>query len=213
MLFDQIKDYQIILGSSSPRRKELLKGMGINYFVELAKDVDETCPPGLPPAEIPGFLARLKSQAFPRRLSKNELLITADTIVVCRGQVLGKPADAHDAVRMLQTLSGTRHKVYTGVCLRTLHQEKCFTACSAVTFRHLSPDEITYYVDTCKPFDKAGAYGVQEWIGYIGIEHIEGSYFNVMGLPTQRLYVELSEFLKEIPGHQSPVEDSIVGGR
>ena len=198
MLLQQLKDYQVILASGSPRRKELLKGMGVNYFVELGQDVDETYPPGLPPPEIPAFLARLKSQAFPRSLPDHELLITADTIVVCRGQVLGKPAGAHDAVRMLQTLSGGRHEVYTGVCLRTRHHEKCFTACSVVAFRRLSPAEISYYVETFKPFDKAGAYGVQEWIGYIGIAHIEGSYFNVMGLPTQQLYVELSGFLEDI---------------
>jgi septum formation protein len=198
MLLSQIKDYQVILASGSPRRKELLRGMGIPYSVELGQDVDETYPPDLQPAKIPEFLARLKSQAFPRSLSDNELLLTADTIVWCSEQVLGKPVDAADAVRMLQILSGIRHEVFTGICMRTHHHEKCFTACSTVTFRHLSPTEISYYVDTCKPFDKAGAYGVQEWIGYIGIECIEGSYFNVMGLPTQRLYVELCKFLEEI---------------
>jgi septum formation protein len=198
MLLNELEEYQVILASGSPRRKELLKGMGINYLVELGRDVDETYPPGLPPAEIPGFLAKLKSQAFPRPLSDDELLLTADTIVACRGQVLGKPADARDAVRMLEILSGNRHEVYTGVCLRTRHHERCFTARSSVTFRRLSPAEIAYYVEACKPFDKAGAYGVQEWLGYVGIEHIEGSYFNVMGLPTQRLYVELSKFLDEI---------------
>jgi septum formation protein len=198
MLLNRLKDYQVILASGSPRRKELLRGMGINYVVELGQDVDETYPPELPPAEIPEFLAGLKSQAFPRELSNNELLLTADTIVACKGQVLGKPVDAGDAARMLQILSGSRHEVFTGICLRTRDREKRFTVCSAVTFRQLSPDEITYYVDTYKPFDKAGSYGVQEWIGYIGIAHIEGSYFNVMGLPTQRLYVELSAFLGEI---------------
>lgn len=198
MLLKQIEDYQVILASGSPRRKELLKGMGINFLVELGQDVDETYPPGLPLLEIPEFLARLKAQAFPRDLSDSELLLTADTIVACKGQVLGKPVDADDAARMLQTLSGNRHEVLTGICMRTRYHEKCFTACSAVTFRRLSPAEISYYVDTYKPFDKAGSYGVQEWIGYIGIEHIEGSYFNIMGLPTQRLYVELSEFLEEI---------------
>jgi septum formation protein len=198
MLLKQIEDYQVILASGSPRRKELLKGMGINFLVELGQDVDETYPPGLPLLEIPEFLARLKAQAFPRDLSDSELLLTADTIVACKGQVLGKPVDADDAARMLQTLSGNRHEVLTGICMRTRHHERCFTACTAVTFRHLSPAEISYYVDTYKPFDKAGSYGAQEWIGYIGIAHIEGSYFNVMGLPTQRLYVELSEFLEGI---------------
>jgi septum formation protein len=204
MLLNQIKDYQVILASNSPRRKELLKGMGIPYFVELGQDVDETYPPNLQPANIPEFLAKLKSQSFPRHLLNNELLLTADTIVTYKGQVLGKPVDTDDATRMLQTLSGNRHEVLTGICMRTRHHEKCFTARSVVTFRHLSSAEIAYYIDTCQPFDKAGAYGVQEWIGYIGIAHIEGSYFNVMGLPTQQLYMELGEFLTAGTNHNLP---------
>ncbi|MDR3235746.1 MAG: Maf family nucleotide pyrophosphatase [Prevotellaceae bacterium] len=196
MLLDKLKNYRVILASASPRRKELLQGMGIAYTVELCNEVDEAYPPELPLDEIPDFLARLKSQAFARPLADDELLITADTVVLCNGQALGKPTDADSAACMLQMLSGNIHKVLTGVCLRTNRREKCFTAHSEVTFRILSPDEITYYINTCKPFDKAGAYGVQEWIGYTAIEHIEGSYFNVMGLPTQRLYVELDMFLE-----------------
>jgi septum formation protein len=194
MLLHKLKDYHVILASGSPRRKDLLKGMNIPYTVVLADNVEEVYPPELPKEEIPEFLARLKSHAFPRPPADHELIITADTIVLCNGQVLGKPADAEEATQMLKMLSGNRHEVLTGVCLRTHNREKCFTARSVVTFRALSTDEIAYYVDTFRPFDKAGAYGVQEWIGYIGIAHIEGSYFNVMGLPTQQLYVELEAF-------------------
>ncbi len=195
MLLHKLKDYKVILASGSPRRRELLKGMGVDYTVELNDEVDESYPQGLLPEEVPAYLSQLKSRAFGRPLAKDELLITADTVVICNGQLLGKPLDATDAVRMLSALSGNRHEVLTGVCMRTCNHEQVFTAQSAVSFRALLPEEINYYVDTCKPFDKAGAYGVQEWIGYTGIEHIEGSYFNVMGLPTQRLYVELSNFL------------------
>ncbi len=200
MLLNTLKSYKVILASGSPRRKELLKGMGIAYTVELNQAVDETYPADLPLQEVPAFLARLKSQAFGRALDRDELLITADTVVLCNHQLLGKPADAGDAVRMLHILSGNKHEVLTGVCIRTHDRELVFTAQSTVSFRLLSSDELNYYVETCKPFDKAGAYGVQEWIGYIGIDHIEGSYFNVMGLPTQRLYVELNRFLEEMNG-------------
>jgi septum formation protein len=170
---------------------ELLKGMGIDYTVELNNEVDESYPAGMPVREVPVFLARLKSQAFGRPLADNELLITADTVVICNEQLLGKPVDRDDAIRMLQLLSGNTHEVHTGVCVRTQALEHVFCAKSEVHFRHLSVDEIEYYIKVYKPYDKAGAYGVQEWIGYIGIEHIEGSYFNVMGLPTQQLYIEL----------------------
>jgi septum formation protein len=195
MLLDKLKDYNIILASASPRRKELLKGMGIDFTIELSDDVEEVYPADLPLREVSEYLAKLKSKAFPRPLAKNELLITADTVVICNEKLVGKPVDSHDAARILQCLSGNRHEVHTGVCLRTHDSECVFTAKSTVTFRPVSSQEISYYINTCKPFDKAGAYGVQEWIGYIGIEHIEGSYYNVMGLPTQRLYVELNNFL------------------
>ena len=195
MLPDKLKTYKVILASGSPRRIELLKGMGIEYTVELNGEVEESYPADMPVREVPAFLARLKSQAFGRPLAENELLITADTVVVCNNQLLGKPVDKNDAIRMLHLLSGNSHEVHTGVCVRTQAREHVFTVKSVVHFRVLSSDEIAYYIDDYKPFDKAGAYGVQEWIGYIGIEHIEGSYFNVMGLPTQQLYVELGGFI------------------
>ncbi len=195
MLLHKLKDYKVILASGSPRRKELLKGMGIDYTVELNEEVDESYPADISLEAVPAYLAKLKSRAFGRPLAKDELLITADTVVICNGQLLGKPLDAGAAVQMLSALSGNRHEVLTGVCVRTCDREHEFTARSSVSFRALLSEEIAYYVETYKPFDKAGAYGVQEWIGYIGIEHIEGSYFNVMGLPTQRLYVELDTFL------------------
>jgi len=172
--------------------------MGIDYTVELNGEVDESYPADMPVREVPAFLARIKSHAFGRPLAEHELLITADTVVVCEEQLLGKPVDANDAIRMLNILSGNSHEVHTGVCVRTHRREHVFTVKSTVHFRSLSSDEITYYIDACKPFDKAGAYGVQEWIGYIGIEHIEGSYFNVMGLPTQQLYVELLAFVDNL---------------
>jgi septum formation protein len=196
MLLDKLQSYKVILASGSPRRKELLKGMGIHYTVELNGEVDESYPPDIPLREVPSFLARFKSHAFGRPLADNELLITADTVVVCNNQLLSKPADTDDAIRMLHILSGNHHEVHTGVCVRTRAREHVFTVKSVVHFRTLSSDEIAYYINVYKPFDKAGAYGVQEWIGYIGIAYIEGSYFNVMGLPTQQLYVELNDFVR-----------------
>ena len=195
MLLNKLQSYKVILASGSPRRKELLKGMGIDYTVEINQEVDESYPPDLPVQEVPAFLARLKSHALGRPLAGNELLITADTIVLCNNRLLGKPTNTDDAIRMLHILSGNSHEVFTGVCVRTSMRERVFTVKSTVHFRLLSSDEITYYIGAYKPFDKAGAYGVQEWIGYIGIDRIEGSYFNVMGLPTQQLYMELAEFI------------------
>ncbi len=198
LLQEKLQAYKVILASGSPRRKELLKGMGIAYRVEINQDVDESYPADMPVREVPMFLARLKSHSLGRALSADELLITADTVVICNNRLLGKPTDKDDAIRMLHLLSGNQHEVHTGVCMRTAGHERVFTVQSIVTFRALSSEEIGYYIDTYQPFDKAGAYGVQEWIGYIGIERIEGSYFNVMGLPTQRLYVELSNFVREL---------------
>ena len=195
MLLNKLQHYKVILASGSPRRKELLKGMGIDYTVELNKEVEETFPADMPLREVPAFLARLKSHAIERQLSDNELLITADTVVICNERLLGKPVNVDDALQMLQLLSGNSHEVHTGVCVRTAARECVFTVKSVVHFRTLSSAEIDYYVKIYKPYDKAGAYGVQEWIGYIGIDHIEGSYFNVMGLPTQQLYVELCKFV------------------
>lgn len=186
--------YRVILASRSPRRHELLKGLNIPFEVRL-KDTPEDFPEGLLGEEIALMLAQRKNYAFSEaELPENYLLITADTIVWLDNRVLNKPADAGDAFRMLQTLSGRSHKVYTGVFLRSKEKETGFCAESTVYFRQLTNEEIDFYVTHFKPFDKAGAYGVQEWIGYVGIERIEGSYFNVMGLPTQLLYRHLKMF-------------------
>lgn len=196
-LNEKLQSYKIILASASPRRHELLHGMLINF--ELCKlNVDEKFPKNLVEAEVPEYLSRLKSAAFPEtELSENTILITADTIVWKDEKVIEKPKDRDDAFNILSNLSGSRHEVFTGVTLRSKDRIKTFSAHSSVWFRNLSKEEILHYIDTCKPYDKAGAYGVQEWIGYVGIEKIEGSYFNVMGLPTQRLYLELEKFIEK----------------
>jgi septum formation protein len=186
-------NYQIILASQSPRRQQLLKELGLNFTIDV-REVDEVYPMHLQREEIPVYLAQLKAKAFENNIGGNQLVITADTIVWLNNQVLGKPVDFNDAFKMLQTLSGNTHTVYTGVCLKSLTKETTFWAKTNVHFKQLSDDEITYYLNTHKPYDKAGAYGIQEWIGYIGIEHIEGSYFNVMGLPVQKLYEHLKQF-------------------
>jgi septum formation protein len=185
--------YQIILASQSPRRQHLLKELGIPFKVK-TKEVEEIYPEDLKDESIAIYLAKLKAEAFASELIENELLITADTIVWLNGQVLGKPKDYNDAFRMLKLLSGNMHTVYTGVCLLSLKKEITFCSRTDVYFRHLEDHEIENYLKTHQPYDKAGAYGVQEWIGYIGVERINGSYFNVMGLPIQRLYDELRKF-------------------
>lgn len=190
---EQLKKHNIILASKSPRRQQLLKDLGLEFSVEVT-DADETYPPGLSMEEIPVFLAELKAKAFSRELVENELLITADTIVWLNGEVLGKPADKDEAIQMLRKLSNNEHQVVTGVCLKSNSRQCSFFAVSNVAFKELTDDEINYYIDRYKPYDKAGAYGIQEWIGYIGITHIEGSFFNVMGLPIQKLYTELLKF-------------------
>ncbi len=188
-----LNKYQIILASQSPRRQQLLKELGLNFSIEV-REIDEVYPAHLQREEIPVYLAQLKAKVFENSLSKNQLVITADTIVWLNNHVLGKPTDFDDALNMLQSLSGNTHTVYTGVCLKSLSKETTFWAKTDVHFKVLSEEEITYYLKTHKPYDKAGAYGIQEWIGYIGIEHIEGSYFNVMGLPVQKLYEHLKRF-------------------
>lgn len=194
-MLDNLKNYRIVLASQSPRRKELLAGLGLEYETRVLPDVDESFPPELTGGDIPMYIAREKAEAYRPSLGADELLITADTIVWLDDAVLGKPADRDDALRMLRKLSGHVHEVYTGVCLTTLRWQRAFTARTGVKFSSLDEEEITWYVDHFRPFDKAGAYGVQEWIGYIAVEHISGSYFNIMGLPVQRLYREL----KKIP--------------
>ncbi len=189
-----IQDYHILLGSNSPRRRELLAGLDLNFEVKVIPGLEEHYPPTLQPEEIPVFLARQKAEAYIPTLSDKTLLITADTIVWNQNKVIGKPKDREDAIQMLQSLSGHEHHVVTGVCLTTTEKQKAFSVVSTVKFATLTDEEISYYVDKYRPFDKAGAYGIQEWIGYIGVESINGSFYNVMGLPVQRLYQELKKF-------------------
>ena len=181
----------IILASGSPRRKQLLAQMGIETFRVISSDADETVEPGLSPARIVEILSARKAEAVADHAKPGGLVIAADTIVWHEGCVLGKPRDREQAIDMLRSLSASTHRVYTGVALTTVGWQRSFVAETAVRFAALTDEEITFYVDTYRPFDKAGAYGVQEWIGYIGVEYIAGSYFNVMGLPVQRLYQEL----------------------
>lgn len=191
IMLDNLKEYKIILASNSPRRKELLGGLGITYEVKTLPDIDESYPEDLDAEEIPLHIARNKADAYRSMMQPNELIVTADTIVWLDGMVLGKPKDEADACRMLRCLSGKTHQVVTGVCLTTLEKQKCFATVTDVTFAELTEEEINYYVSRYRPLDKAGAYGIQEWIGYIGVQNISGSYFNVVGLPIQRLYTEL----------------------
>lgn len=192
----QLSDLDIILASGSPRRRELLTGMGIPFRIADPYSMEELYPQDLTPHEVPTFLARLKSEAYPETLTTNQILITADTVVILNGQVIGKPQDREDAVRILTQLSGATHEVTTGVMLRNHQTNKILSDTSQVTFGPLSREEIEFYVDHFCPYDKAGAYGIQEWIGYIGIERITGSFYNVMGLPTRLLYTGLINFIK-----------------
>ena len=188
-------DYHIILASNSPRRRELLSGLGLDYEVRTLPGIDESYPDTLQGEEIPVYISSKKASAYLDALKDNELLITADTIVWLDGRVLGKPADEDEARQMLRDISGKTHQVITGVTLATTTFQKSFASVSQVTFASLTEEEISYYVSHYHPMDKAGSYGVQEWIGFIGVERIEGSYFNVMGLPVQRLYNELKKLV------------------
>jgi len=188
---DNLKKYKVILASNSPRRKELLAGLGVDYEVRTLPDVDESYPETLQGADIPLYIAKEKADAYVAMMQPGELMITADTIVWLDGKVLGKPQDKEDALQMLRTMSGRTHEVFTGVCITTTDWQRSFTAQTEVRFATLSEEEIAYYVDNFQPMDKAGAYGVQEWIGFIGVENISGSYYNIMGLPVQKLYREL----------------------
>lgn len=190
-MLDNLKKYKVILASNSPRRKELLAGLGVDYEVRTLPDVDESYPDTLQGADIPLYIAKEKADAYRNMLQPGELMITADTIVWLDGRVLGKPKDWEDALCMLRDMSGRTHEVFTGVCITTTEWQRSFAAQTEVRFAELSEEEITYYVDKFQPMDKAGAYGVQEWIGFIGVENISGSYYNIMGLPVQRLYKEL----------------------
>lgn len=190
-MLDNLEKYKVILASGSSRRRELMAGLGVNYEVRILPDVDESYPDTLQGEEIPLYIAKEKADAYIPMMQPNELIITADTIVWLDGKVLGKPRDREDALQMLRTMSGRTHEVFTGVCITTTDWQRSFTAQTEVRFATLSEDEIIYYVDNFKPMDKAGAYGVQEWIGFIGVENISGSYYNIMGLPVQKLYREL----------------------
>lgn len=194
VMLGNLKRYNVILASKSPRRQELLRGMGVDFKV-LTKETPETYDSTMPADEVPEFLSLQKSMAFfVDELPADFLLITSDTVVIVGDEILGKPKDRNDAFRMLELLSGKTHQVVTGVTVRSAQREVSFAVKSEVTFASLDEDEKTYYIDHCKPFDKAGAYGIQEWIGYVGISGLQGSFYNVMGLPTHRLYQVLKAF-------------------
>jgi len=190
---DWLPDYNIILASKSPRRQELLASLGIQFSVK-TKEVDEVYPQELAKEEVAVYLAELKAKAFQNDLNENDLLITADTIVCLAQEILGKPADYKGAYAMLEKLSGRHHEVITGVCLTTLNKSVSFFAQTDVQFKTLTHDEIDYYIREFSPYDKAGSYGIQEWIGAIGITNINGSFYNVMGVPVQKLYQEILNF-------------------
>ncbi len=192
-MLNNLKKYKVILASGSPRRRELLSGLGIDYTIKVLPDVNEAYPETLKGEDIPLYIAREKAEAYLKEIESDELIITADTIVWLDNEVLGKPTDERQAKVMLRMLSGKTHHVITGVCLTTSEFQKSFTTTTEVTFAKLSEEEIDYYVEKYRPLDKAGAYGIQEWIGFVGVEAINGSYFNVMGLPIQKLYKELAK--------------------
>ena len=195
MLLNKIKQYNVILASNSPRRRELLADLGINFTVKTIDGIDESYPPELPVLEIAEYISLKKAHAYKSVMSAGDVVITADTVVILGDEVLGKPADADDARRMLRELSGKTHQVVTGVTLATTSRIRSFSAVSDVEFAPLSNEDINYYVDNYRPLDKAGAYGIQEWIGCMGVRHINGSFYNVMGLPLHRLYIELDKFI------------------
>ena len=188
--------YKIILASNSPRRKELLAGIDVPFEVRVIDGIDESYPDTLPTKDIAEYIAKKKATAYRETMAGDELVITADTIVVLGSQVMGKPHDANEACSMLRQLSGQTHQVITGVTLTTKERQMSFSVETDVTFKNLSDEEIDYYVTHYRPFDKAGAYGIQEWIGHIGVTGMSGSYFNVMGLPVQRIYEALKTFAK-----------------
>jgi septum formation protein len=185
--------YKIILASKSPRRKELLAGLGIDFRQEV-REVDEAIPEGMPVHDVASYLAGLKAEEFEGDIDEHTIVITADTIVVVDDEILGKPSGYDEAYYMLSKLSGKKHQVLTGVCLYSLNKTKSFTVATDVYFKSLTHGEIDHYIQNFKPYDKAGAYGIQEWIGFVATQRIEGSFFNVMGLPVHRLYLELLNF-------------------
>ena len=190
MLSEKFKNKNIILASASPRRQELFKELGLNFTIKV-KSIEETYSSNLKEEEITNYLSKLKANAFKNELTKNDILITSDTIVWHLNKPLEKPKNKQQAIKMLEELSGTNHKVITSFCIKTITSEAVFFDTTVVHFKDLSTTEIEYYVENYKPYDKAGAYGIQEWIGFIGVTKLEGSYFNVMGLPVHKLYEEL----------------------
>jgi septum formation protein len=195
LLRDKLKGRRLILASGSPRRRQILSEAGLPFTLAGSFEVDEVWPPGLPAGEVASYLAALKSDSYPVPLDVGDILLTADTTVVVDNRVLGKPVDEAEAAEMLKTLSGRAHKVITGVVLRTATERVGFAAESEVWFRELTRGEIDYYVATFRPLDKAGAYAIQEWIGHVGITRIEGSFYNVMGLPIQMIYAKLNAMI------------------
>ena len=195
LLKDKFIGRRLLLASKSPRRSQLLRDCGLDFEVVDGREAEEIYPADMPSEQVAEYLSRIKSDAYADMVEGGDVLITADTIVVAGGEILGKPSDREDAVRMLGLLSGASHTVITGVTLRTTDKVESFSCTSRVKFRTIEPDEVDYYLDTYRPYDKAGAYGIQEWIGYVAIEAIEGSFYNVMGLPVQMLYVRLKEFV------------------
>lgn len=193
-MLENLNKYRVVLASNSPRRRELLAGLGIDFEVCVLPDIEESYPKDLRTDEIAEYIAVEKSEAYREAMTPDELLITADTVVIVDDEVLGKPVDEEDACSMLRKLSGRTHQVITGVCLTTTTRKRSFSVVTGVTFKELSETEISHYVTHYRPLDKAGAYGIQEWIGYIGCTALQGSYFNVMGLPVQRIYQELLAF-------------------
>lgn len=193
MILENLKKYSIMLASQSPRRQELLKGLDLRYQI-IENCVDEVYPTSLDKIKIPEYLAGIKADAHLKSIKSNQLVITADTIVILEDQVLEKPKDKNEAINMLSKLSGKSHIVVTGVCLATKNKKSLFSDQTIVTFEQLTSSEIEYYVEKYKPFDKAGSYGAQEWLGFVAVSKLEGSYFNVMGLPVHKLYNELKKF-------------------
>lgn len=191
---DKLKRYRIILASASPRRKELLSKLDIDFTVKVLYDVDESFPVSLPVVQVPQYISRKKADAYRQEMQENDMVITADTVVAVGRRILGKPKSAEEARVMLKLLSDRYHRVVTGVTIMTAKRAETFATVSRVRFTRLNDEEIDYYISKYKPFDKAGAYGIQEWIGMVGITELNGSYFNVMGLPVQRLYAKLKEF-------------------
>ena len=195
LLQDRLKNYRLILASASPRRRELLADCDLDFVLAEKFECEECYPANLAAEKVAEYLSQLKSNAYPHPLCEGDILLTADTVVILGDKILGKPHSEVEAIEMISSLSGATHKVVTGVTLRTPSQTISFSAESLVSFRALDAEEVSYYVEKYRPMDKAGAYGIQEWIGYIGIEGIEGSFYNVMGLPVQRLYQALKELI------------------